>query len=95
MLTLKWMINADASFDDNKCTQFKFKKLLWRAPLAALRQVFISRENEFITINMKFDNSKQIEILEEHKYKTDKTAKIKEKRKLLFGDLVTAQNFVY
>lgn len=90
VLTLKWMINADASFEDTKCTQFKFKKLLWRAPLAALRVVEITREGEFILIKMKFDNQKQIEILEAHKYKTDKTAKIKEKRKLLFGDVVTA-----
>jgi hypothetical protein len=57
--------------------------------------VEITREGEFILIKMKFDNQKQIEILEAHKYKTDKTAKIKEKRKLLFHDLVTAQNFVY
>lgn len=89
------MINADASFEDVKCTQFKFKKLLWRSPLAALRQVQITQESDFIVVNMKFDNVKQIEILEAHKYKTDKSAKIKEKRKLLFGDLVTAQNFVY
>lgn len=39
VLTLKWMINADAGFDDAKCKNFKFKKFLWRSPLAALRSV--------------------------------------------------------
>jgi hypothetical protein len=44
---------------------------------------------------MKFNKEKQIEILKAAGYPTDKSAKIKEKRKLLFGDVVTAQNFVF
>jgi hypothetical protein len=44
---------------------------------------------------MKFDKDKQIQILKEASYPVDKSAKIKEKRKLLFGDVLTAQNFVF
>lgn len=44
---------------------------------------------------MKFDKDKQIQILKEANYPVDKSAKIKEKRKLLFGDVLTAQNFVF
>lgn len=95
MLTLKWMINADAGFTDAKCLAFQFKKFLWRAPMAALRAVDITKEGEFIIVKMKFDVPLQTQILASHGYKTDKSAKIKEKRKLLFGDLVTAQNFVF
>lgn len=48
-----------------------------------------------ICVNMKFDLAKQVEILGKAGYPTDKKAKLKEKRKLLFSDLQTAQNFVY
>lgn len=95
VLTLKWMINADAGFTDDRCQKFSFKKFLWRAPLAALRGVEVVPEGEMISIKMKFDNEKQISQLQKYNYKTDKSAKIKDKRKILFGDMVTAQNFVY
>lgn len=60
MLTLKYMINADAGFKDERCKDFQFKKFLWRAPLAALRQVNIVQEKELIAVQMKFDKEKQI-----------------------------------
>ena len=95
VLTLKWMINADAGFTDTRCKEFHFKKFLWRAPLAALRQVDIDKEGEMISLKMKFDLDMQTKILTDYGFKVDKKAKIKEKRKLLFSDLHTAQNFVY
>jgi hypothetical protein len=57
--------------------------------------VNILQDKEFIVVQMKFNKEKQIEILKAAGYPTDKSAKIKEKRKLLFGDVVTAQNFVF
>ena len=95
VLSLKWMFNVDAGFDDAKCAQFKFKKLLWRAPLAALRWVGIDQDKDFVIIKLRFDVVKTSEILKAHGYKWDKSAKIKEKRKLLFVDRLACMNFVY
>lgn len=95
VLTLKWMINADAGFVDAACKDFQFKKFLWRAPLAALRTVDLTPDGDILVVKMKFDVNLTTRILADAGYKTDKTAKIKEKRKLLFSDMLTAQNFVY
>ena len=58
------MINLDAGFEDANCRTFKFKKLLWRAPLAALRSVEITPDKDgMVTIKMKFDVLKTTEIL--------------------------------
>jgi hypothetical protein len=95
VLTLKWMINADAGFVDAPCKDFQFKKFLWRAPLAALRSVDLIQDGDLLTVKMKFDVNMTTRILADAGYKTDKTAKIKEKRKLLFSDMLTAQNFVF
>ena len=89
------MINADAGFNDPQCKEFQFKKFLWRAPLAALRSVDLTPEGEMLTVKMKFDITKQAEVLNNAGYPTDKKAKLKEKRKLQFSDMQTAQNFVY
>lgn len=95
VLTLKWMINVDAGFSDDKCLSINFKKLLWRAPLAALRQVEIEQSKDGVIVKMKFDVLKQTEILKEAGYPFDKKAKIKEKRKLLFVDAGACATFVY
>lgn len=57
------MINVDAGFSDDKCLSINFKKLLWRAPLAALRQVLIEQTKEGVNVMMKFDVFAQTEIL--------------------------------
>ena len=90
-----WLINVDAAFSDAKCKSINFKKLLWRAPLAALRSIEIVQEKNGVDVKMKFDVLKTTEILRDKNYPCDKKAKIKEKRKILFVDANSCASFVY
>ena len=51
VLTLLWMINVEADFDE-KTTELKFKKMKWRVPLETIHTATLSMTEDRVTIKV-------------------------------------------
>jgi len=86
VLTQIWMFNVEADFDKKKRT-VEFKKMKWKVPIASIESAQLSMTDDRITITLMTNKKKQNDILASYGGKRIN----KDKRKLQFGDVITAR----
>jgi len=90
VLTLLWMINVEADFDE-KTKELKFKKMKWRVPLETIHTATLSMTEDRVTIKVQTNKKAQNDIL----VKCGGKRINKDTRKLQFPDTVTARDFLF
>lgn len=90
VLTQIWMFNVEADYN-KKTKQVEFKKMKWKLPIESIETAILSMTDDRITITLMTNKKKQNDILAAYGGKRIN----KDKRKLQFGDVITARDFLY
>ena len=92
ILTKHFLINVEAEFTDNTCTDVKYDSLKWKVPIKAMNGLQLSEDKEFLKISVFFDIDELNRVMAEHG--ATKKQK-KDKRSLKFADPATARDFLF
>lgn len=84
------MFNVEADFN-KKTNTVEFKKMKWKVPIESIETAILTMTDDRITITLMTNKKKQNDILAKFGGKRIN----KDKRKLQFGCVITARDFLY